>query len=344
MDFEQDYIDLFLHKRKGHMGKYTYMYRPDVYDKISQQEDYYPFRMESELIAQTSDAICKNFKDVRHVLEFGPGSQIPILAKTVPFLKALKAHNDSFIYTAMDSMPEYAEGACSLVKQHLDGIETNPLVLDLTEANTFHQSNKDKTVQGTKLFVSFGQPIFANNSDQEIEIELRNIGNLLNEGDYFVFGIDTNLDESLLDKAYNTKCFHEFLLNVMHYLKISLNLKDFDSEAFELVCRWNAAETRVELCLKALNRQTIKVKSKIITIEVGQVFNLLNSRRESIKNIEKKLGQNHLIVENLMMPNSNQNNTFCMVVAKKQSNVQKNLAFSKNLCFINNRSLLKKMR
>jgi hypothetical protein len=39
MDFEQDYIDLFLHKRKGHMGKYTYIEEGQLFNLFNSRRE-----------------------------------------------------------------------------------------------------------------------------------------------------------------------------------------------------------------------------------------------------------------------------------------------------------------
>ncbi|KAB2836205.1 MAG: L-histidine N(alpha)-methyltransferase [Caedimonadaceae bacterium] len=235
MSFEQDYIDLFLRKRSGHMAQYVYMYRPHIYEDIIKQDSYYPFKMESDLLIQLSHDLCKNFKNVKHVLEVGPGSETPILSKTVPFLRALNSHVESFIYTAVDSTREYAEQASKLVDQHLEGIQTQALEIDFLTSNAFEDIKKDIHPDDKKLMICFGQPIFANNNDGDIEKLLKNISHFLHEDDYILFGVDTNHDEALLESAYNTKSLHDLMLNAMHHLKCTLQLEDFNTEAFDFV-------------------------------------------------------------------------------------------------------------
>ena len=56
-NIEQDYIDLFSYVKKGHIGKYMYMYRPHIYEDAIKQEAYYPFRMERDLLFQKANQI-----------------------------------------------------------------------------------------------------------------------------------------------------------------------------------------------------------------------------------------------------------------------------------------------
>ncbi len=317
MTLEQDYIDLFSYRRKGHMGKYIYMYRPAIYDEILKQDAYYPFKMESDLLIQTSNDICKNFENVRHVLEVGPGSCIPILSKTVPFLKALKSQTGPFTYTAVDSTLEYTEQACALIEQHLDNIKTNPLEIDFLHPNAFDKVKNGEHPNHNKLMICFGQPIFANNNNNEIEILLKNIGCFLNQGDYLLFGIDTNHNETLLRKAYNTKLTHDLLLNSMYYLKFKLNLEVFNPEAFNLKYKWNTKEKKVELFLKATAQQIIKIREQELLIDKGQEFNILNSRRPFIETIREFLAKENLTIKNVISSATDKNNTFSIVIAQK---------------------------
>ncbi|WP_010302144.1 L-histidine N(alpha)-methyltransferase [Candidatus Odyssella thessalonicensis] len=321
MNLEQDYIDLFSQKRKGHMGKYIYMYRPAIYDEIIKQDAYYPFKMESELLIQMANHICENFENVRHVLELGPGSRIPILSKTVPFLKTLKSKIGAFTYTAVDSTLEYAEQACALVEQNIDNIKTNPLEIDFLQPNAFDTARSGDHPHHNRLMICFGQPIFANNDDNDIEILLRSIGRFLNQGDYLLFGVDKNNDEVLLESAYNIKPIQELLLNSMYHLKLTLNLESFDPEAFKLTCKWDNKENKVELSLKATTQQIIKIREQELLIDKGQQFNILNSRRPVIEAIRKFLAQENLIIKNVISLNSDASNTFSIIIAQKHSSL-----------------------
>jgi len=313
---EQDYIDLFLHKRKAHMAKYVYMYRPQIYEEILKQDAYYPFKMESDLLIQFSEKICKNLPDIRQVLELGPGSQSPIKLKTVPFLTALKTQTRSLTYKAIDSTLEYAEQACHIVKDHFKSIPTQALEIDFLSLNAFQKIQNAIQPNDKKLMMAFGQPIFANNNDHDMGILLDNIARFLNKGDYLLFGIDTNKNETLLEKAYNTKLGYELLLNVMYFLKTKLDLKNFHPEAFDLIYKWDSQNRAVGLFLKATTQQIIKIQSQELIINKGQEYNLLNSRKPPIETIEKLLTQKNLIIQQVI---SSAANNFSIVTAHKNS-------------------------
>lgn len=303
------------------MAQYVYMYRPHIYEDIIKQDSYYPFKMESDLLIQLSHDLCKNFKNVKHVLEVGPGSETPILSKTVPFLRALNSHVESFIYTAVDSTREYAEQASKLVNQHLEDIQTQALEIDFLTSNAFEDIKKDIHPDDKKLMICFGQPIFANNNDSDIEKLLKNISQFLHEDDYILFGADTNHDEALLESAYNTKSLHDLLLNAMYHLKYTLQLEDFNPEAFDFVYRWDNPEKKVELSLKAMTSQTIKIKEQDLIIEEGQEFNLINSRKLPIQTIKEFLIKENIIIQHEITPIAVNDSKFSIIIAQKKTNV-----------------------
>lgn len=314
---EQDYIDLFTEKRKGHMAKYVYMYRPYIYEDILNQETYYPFRRERDLLKNASEEICKNLLDVDEVLELGPGSKTAILSKTVPFLRGLRDQIGLCTYKAIDSTLEYAQQACQIINEQFDDIKTEALGIDFISRNAFHKIETTGLSYSTKLMIAFGQPLFANNNDCDIEVLLKNIRGFLKKNDSLLFGIDTNQNEKLLEEAYHNNLVHEFLLNSMHYLKTTLNLKDFHSEAFDLIYRWNREERAVELSLKSTVQHTLTIRECEIVIEKGQEFNIMNSRKPPLETIEKFLSKEHLTIKNVISSDGDKDNKFSIVIVGK---------------------------
>lgn len=319
MSIEQDYIDLFSMARKGHMSKYVYMYRPDIYERILNQESYYPFKMERDLLVQRSSYICKHFKNIGHVIEFGPGSCTPVLSKTVPFLHALKSHVGPPVYTAMDSTLEYAEQACFLVSKNIGDIKTHSLEIDFLSPNNSYHFRDHENIVGNKLMICFGQPIFANNNDADTGVLLKNINHILNKGDYILFGLDQNKDERLLKKAYDTKLGYELLLNTMYLLKSTFHLEDFDPEKFSHVYQWDDKQNKVELSLRSTARQYISIGKHNLAIEEGQVYNILNSKKPPLDAVEKFLTRENLMIREILSSNTTRENKFSIIIAQKDA-------------------------
>jgi len=148
---------------------------------------------------------------------------------------------------------------------------------------------------------------------------IKNIGSFLNKKDFFVFGIDTNNEQDTIEAAYNTKVSHELLLNVMHYLKISLNLESFNPEAFNIIYNWNDKERAVALSLKATKRQSIKIRGQEFVINKNQELNILNSKKPPIEKIKDFLKKGSLIIKEIISIDNNKDNKFSIVLAQKDS-------------------------
>ena len=319
IDFTQDYIDLFNYKRKGHMAKYVHMYKPDIYDKALLEDTYYPFKMECDLIKLKADQIIKDLHDVTVVVEIGPGSSSPIKLKTIPFLKALTLNAPSFsTYKALDSNLIYAQQACRVIQDNFPRIKTEAIEINLVINNILKNLKVIRSVKGKTLFLGFGQCIFPNHNNEEIEIFLKNLGLLLRKDDYLIFGIDTNKDKSMLEQAYNTKLVHEMLLNTMYYLKNELNLQNFDPSKFDSVYCWNDKDFAVEHYLKSTKQQIIKISNFNFVINKNDKFNILNSRKREISQIEKLLKEENFKILNIFKGDE-EINKFMLLLIQKQS-------------------------
>lgn len=319
MSFEQDYCDLFLKKRSGHMAQYVHMYRPHIYEDIINQDFYYPFKMECDLITAFADKLGEKLQGVTEVLELGPGSRTPIVSKTVPFLKALKQHTPLTRYQAIDATKEYAEQACHIIQEHFHDIQTEAFEVNFLSPHAFQKIQQDCTPKGRKLIVGFGQPIFANNTDSDIATLLKNISILLNDEDYLVFGADTNNDQNLIEAAYNADSIHELLFNVMHHLKQACHLEQFDPEAFECVFEWDDFERVVRLSLKATMDQNLSIGEQKIFIKTNHMFNILNSQKPKAQKIVEFLRAQDLTLRETISLENNQHNTFSLFIVQKTS-------------------------
>lgn len=299
------------------MARYVHMYRPHIYEEIIKQDFYYPFKMECELIAACADKLSEKLPGITEVLELGPGSRTPIVSKTVPFLKALKQHAPLARYQAVDATREYAEQACHIIQEQFHDMETEALEINFLSPQAFQKIQG--SIRGKRLVVGFGQPFFANNTDSDIEMLLKNISLLLNDEDYLVFGADTNNDQNLIEEAYNADIIHELLFNVMHHLKQTCHLEQFDPKAFECVFEWDDFERVVRLSLKATRDQKFYIEDQELFIKTGDEFNILNSRKPQAQKIVEFLHAQNLTLKETIYLENDKHNTFSLFIVQKTS-------------------------
>lgn len=315
MTIEQDYIDLFSFKRKGHMGKYIYMYRPEAYEDVLKDKNYYPFQMEVDLLNKKAQKIVSEFKEIEEVIEIGPGSYTSMFYKTVPFLHALNEQSPLLEYKPIDFSLEYAQHACDNIKKDFPNIKTTPLVGDFLRPDLF--KSIEMISKKKRLFFGFGQPIFANNNDRDCDIILSNLTSLMKKDDYFLFSLDTSRNKESLEKAYNTQAIQDLLLNMTYYLKDTLHLKGFDPRAFKLSYFWDNQQTEVKLALEPTESQTFKINGNVLSIQKKQIFDILISRKLDFLEVEKILLKHRIMIKNIITLKE-EGNPFVIIIAQKQ--------------------------
>lgn len=316
-EIEQDYIDLFSHTRKGHMTKYIHMFRPSLYEDILDQDTYYPFKMECDLLREKGDQIVSNLQGVTEAVEIGPGSQVPVKSKTIPLLRSLRQQFNIDVYKAMDINPFYAKQACKIIQGEFPNIKTKAIEVDFLSRN-FPSDIAGDLTGGKRVIFGLGQSIVSNNTDKETLQFLHNIKTLMGKEDYLLFGVDTNEDEETLERAYNTRFFHELLLNTMYFLRDAFCLKDFNPEAFELVYRWDVAKKLVYLLLKPVCNQIVNIKNKKLMLSKDQEFHITSSRKFPIDRIKEFLTVSELEMKDSISLDHFNKNKFSIVVAQKK--------------------------
>lgn len=318
-DIEQDYIDLFSYARKGHMAKYIHMYRHDIYDTVIQESSFYPFKMECDLLTKKADQIVSSFLGITEAIEIGPGAKLPVVSKTIPLLKSLQQRFCIDVYKAMDINPIYAQQACQIIQEQFPNIKTESIEIDFLSKKLFTNITDNFQHGRRKLIFGLGQSIVSNSTDEDTQIFLDNIATLLGKEDYLLFGIDTNRDKEMLERAYNTNLFYELLLNTMYYLKDEFHLIDFKPEAFELVYRWNPEENSVNLLLKPTCQQVVRIRNETFMFYTDQEFHITSSRKPTIKKIKKFLAKAALEIKDVISLDRQKENKFSMIIAQKHT-------------------------
>ena len=97
---------------------------------------------------------------------------------------------------------------------------------------------------------------------------LSNVAATLGDGDTFLLGVDLVKSPARLVAAYDdaSGVSREFNLNVLRVLNRELD-GDFDVSAFEHVARWNAEAEWMEMFVRSLREQTVRLEA--LELEVG---------------------------------------------------------------------------
>ncbi|MBP9776339.1 MAG: L-histidine N(alpha)-methyltransferase [Alphaproteobacteria bacterium] len=315
MSIAQDYIDLFSGDKSGHLAKYTYSCKPELWDELLKKEDYYLFPAECTIL---NSKLAENFNytDVYQVIEVGPGSGISVTSKTIPFLKLIEKSSKNKLskYVALDLMPEYTEKACKIVKENFKSLEVEAFNYDFMSLSNNIQLSRSENL---KNFLCFFGSTFSNLNNVEVELSLilNNFRALLEKNDYFLCGIDINKDPDSLQKAYDNDIMHELLINVMRNLKAEFNLKDFKPEEFDATCKWNEKKSRVEGYLKPRIKQEVAIGQRTFILEEDQHFFIGTSIKFDLQDIVKIFKREGLLVKDVVI-NDEQDPKFATIISQ----------------------------
>jgi L-histidine N-alpha-methyltransferase len=151
---------------------------------------------------------------------------------------------------------------------------------------------------GRQLVVFLGSTI-GNFEDQEMVEFLGSVRRLLQPGDAFLLGVDLVKDESQLVAAYNDAqgVTAEFNLNVLRVLNQELGA-GFRVEAFEHHAVFNRELSRMEMYLRARERQRVAIPGAGLTVdfESGELLMTEICAKFSRHSIEQRLGASGLSV------------------------------------------------
>jgi L-histidine N-alpha-methyltransferase len=222
----------------------------ELFERITELEEYYPTRCEREILEGESGAICEAANRPASLIELGSGSA----RKTRALLDAMRSAGCLDTYCPVDISEEITrETAARIAAEY--GIKVRGLVCD------FEFDLERVPVEGPRVIALLGGTI-GNFAPHQRAGFLRRIANLLGEEDRFLLGTDLVKDRETLETAYNDPhgVTAEFNKNVLSVLNRELGA-DFDRNAFEHVARWDPENLWVDIRLRSLADQVVKVSA-----------------------------------------------------------------------------------
>ena len=211
--------------------KYFYDERgSQLFERITELEEYYPTRAEREILAGRSAEIVAAAGSPATLVELGSGSA----AKTRHLLSAMSE--------AGELVDEYP------------GLAVRGLVCDFE-----HDLERIPNGGGGRLVAFLGGTIGNLYPDARRDF-LRRIAALLAPGDRILLGTDLVKGTSRLEAAYDDAggVTAEFNKNVLRVLNREFGA-DFDLDNFEHVARYDAEAARMDIRLRSLAEQTVRL-------------------------------------------------------------------------------------
>ncbi|MCP2339953.1 L-histidine N(alpha)-methyltransferase [Actinomadura rupiterrae] len=225
-----------------------------LFEDITRLGEYYPTRREREIIKARADEIAE-LTGATTLLELGAGSG----EKTRLLLTALAGTLRS--YVPVDVSGEFlGEAAAAIAADHPD-IAVRPVVAD------YEQHLHLLPTGGRRLIAFLGGTI--GNMPPAARIGfLGALRETMGPDDALLLGADLVKEEDRLVRAYDdaSGVTAEFNKNVLRVINRELDA-DFDLDAFEHLSVWNPSDEWVEMRLRSLRDQTVRIGALDLTAE-----------------------------------------------------------------------------
>jgi len=243
-----------------------------LFDRITEQPEYYPFRTEIAVLEQNAAAIVQLFPDQAALVDFGMGSSIK--ARIL-----LRAATNLSAYVPVDIAVDHLRDDTDSVARDFPNLQVLPVAADFTQSFALPAAVQDKPRAGF-----FPGSTIGNFEPHEATRFLQRVGNILGEGAVLIVGVDLVKDVNVLNAAYNdaagvTAAFNR---NVLERINRELG-GDFDPKSFEHHAIYNGHKHRVEMHLASVKRQKVHLDGETIDFRAGETIHTENSYKYSIR-------------------------------------------------------------
>jgi L-histidine Nalpha-methyltransferase len=231
----------------------------DLFEQITELEEYYPTRCEREILQTHSSDICEAANRPASLIELGSGSA----RKTRVLLDAMQCAGCLETYCPVDISEEITRDTAEKIAGEYEGINVHGLVCD------FEFDLERVPVEGPRVIALLGGTI-GNFVPHQRASFLRRISNLLGPEDRFLLGTDLVKDPVILEAAYNDPLgvTAEFNKNVLAVLNRELGA-DFKLDSFEHVARWDPENLWVDIRLRSLANQVVNFSALDLLVPFG---------------------------------------------------------------------------
>ena len=228
----------------------------DLFDQITRLPEYYPTRAEAEILRARSAEVA-DLSGADTLVELGSGTS----EKTRMLLDALRDAGALRRFIPFDVDAGVLETAGEAIAQDYPGVRVQGVCGD------FEHHLAQIPDGGRRLFVFLGSTIGNLTPGPRADF-LAGLAAVMHDGDGLLLGTDLVKDTGRLVRAYDdaagvTAAFNR---NVLAVVNRELDA-DFDLDEFVHVARWNSAERRIEMWLRARRAQHVVVKALDLAVD-----------------------------------------------------------------------------
>jgi L-histidine N-alpha-methyltransferase len=254
----------------------------DIYERITQLAEYYPFTAEREILRAHAAQIAKA-SGAQTLVELGAGSA----EKTRWLLDALTEHGTLRGYLPLDVSEAALRDATAVIAADYPQLAVHGIVGDFTR----HLALVPR--QGKRLLAFLGGTV-GNLLPADRAVFLRTARACLQPGEQLLLGVGLVIDPAVMVPAYDDALgvTAEFNRNVLRVLNRELGA-DFDLHAFSHVALWNGEREWIEMRLRAERRMTVRIAALGLEIPFarGEELRTETSAKFRLPGVRAELGE-----------------------------------------------------
>jgi L-histidine N-alpha-methyltransferase len=226
----------------------------ELFEEITKLEEYYPTRRERAILAEYAPEIAAA-TGARTLLELGAGSG----EKTRLLLDALAGTLRT--YVPVDVSGDFLASAADQIAAEYPDLSVRPIVAD-------YERHLDQLPGGERRLIAFLGGTIGNMEPAERVGFLGGLRATMAAGDALLIGADLVKAPERLVRAYDDArgVTAEFNRNVLHVINRELGA-DFVPERFEHVAVWDRQHERIEMWLRSVRAQTVRVAALDLVVE-----------------------------------------------------------------------------
>ncbi len=259
-DLSEDARDGLSRDLKELPPKYFYDERGSrLFERITEQPEYYPTRAERSILEQQSDEIVAAAKP-HSLVELGSGSA----SKTRCLLDAMRDAGSLERYVPVDISAEITRETAERLVREYPGLRVHGVICD------FERHLEYLPRDGKRLIAFLGGTI-GNFPPDERNSFLSRIAAVMGPDDGLLLGTDLVKDPARLEAAYDDSAgvTAEFNKNVLWVLNRELGA-DFDPNAFEHRAFYDDDRARIDIRLRSLADQTVTIPALGMEVEFAE--------------------------------------------------------------------------
>ncbi|MCB0974492.1 MAG: L-histidine N(alpha)-methyltransferase [Actinobacteria bacterium] len=230
----------------------------ELFDAITETEEYYPTRRERSILASHAREIAERTK-ARTIIELGSGSS----EKTRLILDAAQREGSLERFVPFDVCEEALRGALNVLAERFPNLDLAGVVGDFEE-HLWALPQGDR-----RMIVLLGGTI-GNFEPTSRAAFLASIRTVLAPGDWLLLGTDLVKDAAKIERAYNdaSGITAEFNRNVLAVMNRELGA-DFDVDAFAHRAWFDAANSWIEMQLVSTTDQRVTIAALDTHIDIA---------------------------------------------------------------------------